>query len=171
MCWGCCLSVYVAYSGFAFICFYPLVADPHLLPPHVDFMPASMAKMAGAINPIFYLWSVFVELRVFLKIFSSNFLTVVIHIWWRACVRRSATHTITVWWLSTRMNSFCLTIGFYRRWVIIQPLNDIRYAVIPHCKSVQRALPTSRANKNKPCKQRIGCIKASPHGRFIIFVS
>jgi hypothetical protein len=69
VCWGCCLTVYIAFGGFALICFYPIVADPHLLPAHVDFMPACMAKLAGVLNPLFYLWSVFIGFKVFLNYF------------------------------------------------------------------------------------------------------
>jgi hypothetical protein len=55
----------VAFSGFAFICFYSLMADPHLLPAQLDFMPACTAKLAGVLNPMFYLWSVFVDFKIF----------------------------------------------------------------------------------------------------------
>uniref|UniRef100_A0A914UZ27 G-protein coupled receptors family 1 profile domain-containing protein n=1 Tax=Plectus sambesii TaxID=2011161 RepID=A0A914UZ27_9BILA len=53
---GCCLTTYIAFSGYAIVVLWPFIADPKNIPKAIHVLPAPMGKLAGLINPIFYIW-------------------------------------------------------------------------------------------------------------------
>ncbi|TMS37451.1 hypothetical protein L596_004380 [Steinernema carpocapsae] len=53
---GCIFSTYLAFSGYGIACILPFFMSAYDMPKIFHILPAPMAKLAGMLNTIFYVW-------------------------------------------------------------------------------------------------------------------